>query len=70
MTTSVPIRIGIVTISDRASSGVYEDKSGPAIHDCLREMLSCEWEAVPKLIPDEQPLIEATLKDLCDFEKC
>jgi len=70
MTTSVPIRIGIVTISDRASSGVYEDKSGPAIHDCLSEMLSCEWEAVPKLIPDEQPLIEATLKDLCDFEKC
>jgi len=70
LTMSHPIRIGIVTVSDRASSGVYEDRSGPAIRECLNEILSCEWEAVPRLIADEQPLIEATLKDLCDFENC
>lgn len=64
------IRIGIVTISDRASQGVYEDRGGPAILECLREILSCEWEAVARLIPDEQPIIEQTLRELCDQEKC
>ncbi len=64
------IRIGIVTISDRASQGVYEDKGGPAIQQCLAEILSCEWEAVPKLVPDEQSLIESTLRGLCDREGC
>jgi molybdopterin adenylyltransferase len=64
------IRIGIVTISDRASQGVYEDRGGPAIHDCLTEILSCEWEAVPRLIADEQPLIESTLRDLGDDQNC
>lgn len=70
MTASQPIRIGIVTVSDRASKGVYEDKGGPAIRDCLTEILSCPWEAVPRLIPDERPLIEQTLMELCDKEKC
>jgi molybdopterin adenylyltransferase len=64
------IRIGIVTISDRASQGVYEDRGGPAIRDCLTDILSCPWEAVPRLIGDEQPLIEGTLRDLCDVEAC
>jgi molybdopterin adenylyltransferase len=64
------IRIGIVTVSDRASKGVYEDKGGPAIRDCLTEILSCPWEPVPRLIPDERPLIEQTLMELCDKEKC
>ena len=45
------IRIGIVTVSDRASRGAYEDLSGPAIVACLKEILSCEWEPVPRLIP-------------------
>ena len=67
---SVPVRVGIVTVSDRASRGQYEDKGGPAIRDCLNEILSCPWEAVPRLIPDERPLIEQTLKELCDQEKC
>ena len=67
---SQPIRIGIVTVSDRASRGEYQDLGGPAIRDCLTEILSCPWEAVPRLIPDEQPLIEATLRELCDQEKC
>jgi molybdopterin adenylyltransferase len=65
-----PIRIGIVTVSDRASRGVYQDLGGPAIRDCLRDILSCEWEAVARVIPDEQPLIETTLKELCDREAC
>jgi molybdopterin adenylyltransferase len=64
------IRIGIVTISDRASKGVYQDLGGPAIRECLGEILSCPWEAVPRLIPDERPIIEATLTELCDREKC
>jgi len=70
MTASQAIRIGIVTVSDRASRGQYQDLGGPAIKDCLGEILSCPWEAVPRLIPDEQPLIESTLQDLCDGEGC
>jgi molybdopterin adenylyltransferase len=68
--TNDPIRIGIVTISDRASQGVYEDLGGPAIRACLGEILSCPWEAVPRLIPDDGPVIEATLRELCDQERC
>lgn len=64
------IRIGIVTVSDRASQGIYEDKSGPAIVDCLKEILSSSWEPQARLIPDEQDRIEATLKALCDDEGC
>ena len=64
------IRIGIVTVSDRASQGIYEDKGGPAILDTLREILSCTWEPVARIIPDEQPRIEQTLIDLCDSEGC
>lgn len=65
-----PVRIGIVTVSDRASRGVYEDSGGPAIHTCLEEILSCPWQAVTRLIADEQPVIEATLRELCDRENC
>jgi molybdopterin adenylyltransferase len=65
-----PVRIGIVTISDRASQGVYEDRGGPAIRDFLAEALSCDWEAVSRVIPDERPIIEATLQELCDQEQC
>ena len=68
--TSDAIRVGIVTISDRASKGVYEDLGGPAIRACLQEILSCAWEPVPRLIPDERSIIEATLRELCDQEKC
>jgi molybdopterin adenylyltransferase len=63
-------RIGIVTISDRASAGVYEDKSGPAIHACLGEILASPWEPVTRVIPDDRALIEETLKNLCDQEQC
>jgi molybdopterin adenylyltransferase len=67
---TAPVRVGILTISDRASRGVYEDRGGPAIRDCLAEILSCPWEAVPRLIPDERPVIESTLIELCDREGC
>jgi len=70
MSDGTPARIGIVTVSDRASRGEYQDLGGPAIHDCLKEILSCPWEPVARVIPDEQPLIEATLRELCDGEEC
>ena len=65
-----PIRVGIVTVSDRASRGVYQDLGGPAIRDCLTEILACSWEPVARVIADEQPLIEDTLKQLCDENGC
>jgi molybdopterin adenylyltransferase len=70
MSTTQPVRIGIVTVSDRASRGEYQDLGGPAIRDCLTEILACPWQPVARIIPDEQPLIEQTLKDLCDAEGC
>ena len=63
-------RIGIVTVSDRASRGEYEDKGGPAIHAWFARVLTSEWEAVARVIPDEQALIEKTLIELCDVEGC
>src|SRR5260370_39761637 len=70
MSTTSPVRIGIVTVSDRASRGVYQDLGGPAIRECLTEILSCSWEPVACVIPDERPLIDETLKQLCDQEGC
>jgi molybdopterin adenylyltransferase len=70
ITMTAPVRIGIVTVSDRASRGVYEDKGGPAIRDCLTEIIACPWEAVPRVIPDERSGIEQTLIELCDREGC
>ena len=64
------MRIGILTVSDRASRGEYEDKGGPAIAEFLREALSCAWEPHAIVIPDEQEHIEATLKAMCDDEGC
>ena len=70
MNTNHAVRIGIVTVSDRASKGIYQDLGGPAIRDCLTEILSFPWEALPRVIPDERPVIEETLKNLCDREGC
>jgi molybdopterin adenylyltransferase len=67
---SLPIRIGLVTVSDRASRGEYVDLGGPAMQDCLNEILSCPWEPVVRLIPDEQALIEQTLIELADQQQC
>ena len=64
------IRIGILTVSDRASQGIYQDLGGPAIRECLTEILSCPWEPVARIIPDDQPVIEQNLRELCDDEGC
>ncbi|TAN79138.1 MAG: molybdopterin adenylyltransferase [Gallionella sp.] len=63
-------RIGILTVSDRASRGEYEDKGGPAINAWFTRVLASPWEAVAKVIPDEQPEIEAALRRLSDMENC
>lgn len=63
-------KIGIVTTSDRASKGVYEDLSGQAIIDTLNEYLTSAWEPVYKVIEDDQITIEETLIDLVDKQKC
>jgi len=61
-----PVKIGIVSISDRASSGVYEDKGLPALQDWLARALKNPVTFVPRLIPDEQDGISATLVALVD----
>eukprot|EP00877_Chromochloris_zofingiensis_P009831 jgi/Chrzof1/5100/Cz15g11130.t1 len=63
-------KFGVITVSDRASSGIYEDLSGPAILNFFAEAIQSPWEAVYKVIPDEQPLIEDTLKQLVDVDGC
>ncbi len=67
---NLPAKIGIVTVSDRASQGVYEDRGGPAIREYLAEILSSPFEVVAIIIPDERPGIEQTLIDLCDRDGC
>lgn len=62
--------IGLVSISDRASQGVYEDKGIPALRDWFGAALSTPWRMVTRLIPDEQPIIEAALRELVDGERC
>jgi molybdopterin adenylyltransferase len=63
-------RIGIVTVSDRASRGEYEDRGGPALHQYFDDVLTSPWEPVAKVISDDQSLIESTLRGLCDDEGC
>lgn len=61
-----PLRIGLVSISDRASTGIYEDKGIPALQEWLARALTSAWEVETRLIADERPLIEATLIELVD----
>ncbi len=63
-------RIGILTVSDRAYRGVYEDLGGPAIKDYMSEVLTNEWEAVPQVVPDELDAIQAALIRMVDDEAC
>jgi len=64
------IKIGVVTASDRASAGIYEDISGKAIMETMREYLKNDFEIVYRCIPDEQTRIEEALRELCDEEGC
>ncbi len=63
-------KIGIITASDRASAGVYEDVSGQMIVDTLKAYLVSPWEPVYRLIPDDQATIGETLIELSDKERC
>ncbi|WP_120498600.1 molybdopterin adenylyltransferase [Kiloniella sp. EL199] len=63
-------KIGIVTVSDRASRGKYEDLGGPAIHKELSQILTSPWEPVTRIIADDQDLIKQTLIELADTEGC
>ncbi len=65
-----PLRVGLVSISDRASSGVYEDKGLPALRQWLGGVLLTPWEEESRLIADDQSGIEATLMELVDDEGC
>ena len=62
--------IGLVSISDRASSGVYEDQGVPALRDWFTQVLASPWQMETRLIPDEQPQIEKTLIELVDEVGC
>ena len=62
--------IGIVTVSDRASRGEYEDLGGPAIRAWLEQALRSPWQPVARVIPDEPEQVEHTLRDLCDVHGC
>ena len=64
------IKIGVLTASDRASAGVYEDLSGQAIIDTLNDYLVSDWQPVYKVIPDDQSVVEEALIDLADNENC
>ena len=63
-------RIGVVAVSDRASTGVYEDKGIPAICLFLDSCITSEYEYITRLIPDEQDTISDTLVELADVEHC
>lgn len=70
MNQSAPARIGIVTVSDRASQGIYVDLGGPAIKDTVKAYLRSPWEERCHLIPDDIETIKATLITCCDEERC
>ena len=63
-------KIGILTVSDRASRGEYEDRGGPAIHDYMSEVLTNDWEPVAQVVPDDIPKIENALIDMIDNQDC
>ena len=62
--------VGLVSISDRASVGVYEDKGIPALEEWLGKALTSPWRTITRLIPDERPVIENTLIELVDRDNC
>lgn len=63
-------RVGIVTVSDRASRGEYEDRGGPAIREYLDRVLTSPWEADAVMIADEQPVIEQAIRDMAERGCC
>jgi len=70
MTAAPTLLIGLVSVSDRASAGVYEDKGIPGLTEWFTSALRTPWRMETRLIPDEQPLIERTLIELVDAVAC
>jgi len=70
MSENEQVIIGLVSISDRASKGVYKDEGIPALEEWLGRVVLNPRRIVTRLIPDEQPVIEATLRELCDKQDC
>jgi len=70
MSSHAPVRIGLVATSDRAAQGVYRDEGIPALEQWLAGALVNPIEFERRLIPDERPVIEATLKELVDERQC
>ena len=70
MTEARALHVGLVSISDRASTGVYEDLGIPALRDWFALALKTPWTMASRLIPDEQPVIERTLVELVDVARC
>ncbi|MBE2897196.1 molybdopterin adenylyltransferase [Pasteurellaceae bacterium HPA106] len=64
------LKIGLVSVSDRASTGVYQDQGLPALESWLKSAIVGEFTIESRLIPDEQPLIEQTLIELVDTHHC
>jgi molybdopterin adenylyltransferase len=64
------MKIGIITVSDRASAGIYDDLSGKAIIDVLNRYLTSPWEEIYEVIPDEQNIIESTMIKMADEQNC
>ena len=62
--------VGIITVSDRASGGVYEDVSGPAIEEFLKDVVTSPWRAIKRLVPDGVNSVRDALIDLADRERC
>lgn len=65
-----PARIGLVSISDRASAGVYQDLGLPGLKNWLQSAISSPWGAIERLIPDDRETISQTLIELTDREHC
>jgi molybdopterin adenylyltransferase len=63
-------RIGILTVSDRASAGIYPDEGGPAIRSTLEEMLASPWEPVARIVPDGLGSVRDAIIDLVDLQGC
>ena len=66
----VPTKIGVLTVSDRASRGEYVDRGGPAIREYLLGVMTSPFQTVSRIVPDERETIESVLIELCDLDGC
>jgi molybdopterin adenylyltransferase len=70
LTNSAEANIGILTVSDRASRGDYEDRGGPAIHQYLSRILTSPWQSLAEVVPDELDAVAQTLRQMADQRSC